>query len=137
MKIINIIIVSILMIGIVVAGVSLTNTPDITTDITKDEKIEMKEKFDATGYKINECWWIDECYFCSIEIGELSLDKRAITCNFEEERKIYNETGSLIGNMKMQDLVDKDIIQVVQSHTKDKDISLDNENLGGVIKSWK
>jgi len=137
MKILNIIIISLLMMGGVIAGMSMGNTPDITTDITKNEKIEMKEKFDATGYMINSCWWIDECYFCNIKIGELSLTKRAITCNFEEDRKIYNETGSWIDDMGMQDLVDEDVIQIVKAHTKDKVINSDDQHLDGVIKSWK
>ncbi len=126
------------MVGIVIAGgISLTNTPDITTGITKNEKAIMEKEFNANGYKINECWWIGGCYFCNIEIGELSLTKRAITCNFEEDRKIYNETGSWIDDMKMQDLVDKDVIQIVKAHTKDKVTSPDDQNLDGVIKSWR
>lgn len=138
MKKLILIILVMLLIGLVTAGISqLTQfTPDIQKHITTEQKTEMKDEFGATGYRIVNCWWVDDCYFCNLEIGTLNLTKRMITCHFGQDKKIYNSTRDHIGNMTMKDLVDKDVIEIVNAYTKDKIIRPDDKNLGDTTKSW-
>jgi len=134
-------ILTFLLLGMVIA--SNLKKPDIKTDLTIEQKKIMKQKFNATGYKVEDCWWDKKCYFCNIAIGNLT-NKRAITCNFEEDRKVYREEDCLrkpcslvvVDILSMQDLIDKDVIQIVQAHTKEKKIKPDDKGMKGKIKKW-
>ncbi len=139
-----ILLIIILLAGFAVAEIiNLTDPPDIKTDITAEQKTIMREKYNAEGYKIGSCLWINECYFCDYGVGDLKLNKRMITCNFEEDRKILELNEScktcnpiIVGNLTMQDLIDKDVTQVVQAHTKEKEVMPDNQNMKDKEKSW-
>lgn len=118
----------ILVSGIVLsAGVMPIIKPDITTDLTEQQKAIMRQKYNAFGYKIINCFWIENCYFCDYELGRLNMTKRMITCDIKTD---LNE------NITMQDLVDKDVIQVVKAHTVTTTTMADNHHLDGKVKRW-
>jgi len=86
----------------------------------------MKQKYNAEGYLIHNCYWIEECYFCDYSLGTLNLTKRMITCNTGKD---------LTKDITLQDLVDKDVIQVVKSKTYTTTTATDPQ-LKGKIKKW-
>lgn len=118
--------------------------PDIKKDINQDEKDIMKEKYDAEGYEISNCWYVDECYFCDIKIGKLNLDKKMITCDFNKDskirRKVCRDNGvcktKVVNNLTMEELVDKKVINIVKAHTKKKEVKDDDKGLENLRKKW-
>jgi len=134
-------IIGILLVGAVIATSAIIRRPDIKEDITEKQKQIMKEKYNAEGYKIGTCWWNDECYFCDMEMGTWKEKRVKITCNFEEDKKIWeiNETTGesyVIGEYTMQELLEKRITNIVEKLTKEKEMKLDKENIIKE-KKWK
>jgi len=157
MKKIYTILIGILLTACVTASLVGISKPNIITDLTEEEKINFESKFPCLpedkncvrGYQINSCWWEKECYFCDLSIVGFKQDKRAITCNFEQDKKIWeakctpNELGDkecedvVVGEYTMQELAEKKVIKIVKAHTKEKDRKEDDENLKGINKKWR
>ena len=143
-----IIILSMLLIGGVIAtkfGGTLQphSRPDITKDLTKQEKQIIKQKYNADAYKLDLCWWEDNCYFCDIRVGKLILKRKAITCNFEKDKQMNvrecRENGVCINTkitLTMAELVDKKITKMLKYHIKGKNIKPDDKRLTGKVKKF-
>lgn len=135
----------IILASIVIAGKAyMGRRPDITKDIPEQAKELMKKEYNAGGYEVENCWWVDECYFCNIKIGKLDV-KRAITCNWEEDKKIKEisyENGTkqvkVIGNYTLEDYIDFDVIEIAKKHYEHSEETKqeDDKNVGRK-KSWE
>jgi len=123
-----------LIIGTVIAKPKI-KIPNIKDDISENKKQKMKLKFNADGYKINKCEWINSCLFCNINIGKLKIKDRAITCDFQNDKYLQDSDGNLV-EVSLQDLVDFEVIKIVNAHTKDANIQ-EEITLKNKQKNWR
>ncbi len=124
--------------GIVMADLIRDKKPDIDK-IPNQAKQLMGDKFDAEGYEVKKCWWEQECYFCNFKIGNMIENKRMITCNWEQDKKIINEKGEWVGDYTMEDLIDFDIVKIVNSRWEhsQRTIKPDDKRMEGLYKKWR
>jgi len=132
--------------GIVIA-IIMPNI-NLRQELTQEEKQFVWNKCKAKRVIVFDCWKEGECYFCDYAFwnnaclnpekynltneqiarcNKCRFRKRAITCNYEEDRKVYNETGDWIANYTKKDLVKLDIIELIKAHTKTKTKSKEAE----------
>lgn len=131
MKKITLIIIGILLVSGLVLAVILPNI-NIKQELTQEEKLFVWKNCEAKKVTIHNCWWIGECAFCDYSFGDKEIcrfRKRMITCNLEEDRKVYNETGSWIDNYTKKDLVKLDIIKLIQARAKTKSEQIEDPEM--------
>jgi len=151
----------VLLATVVVAVTLSSNRPDLKKDLTNEQLNKMLSNYGAKGYLIVDCGWKDSCYFCDYTIGTLKLKDRMITCNFDDDKKIYglecknvtyrdleDENGKLydetreecetvqLADLSMEELVVIDVTQLIRKRTLDKIERDDDQDLEGKNNTW-